>query len=75
MNEVLKIIYARRAVRKYNDKPLDRKIIEELLDAGRMAPSAINKQPWKFYILTKKEANETPRPRGSRYQQPNTVLC
>lgn len=55
MNETLKTIYGRRSVRKYKDKPVDRKIIEQLLDAGRMAPSAINKQPWKFYVLTKKE--------------------
>lgn len=54
-NEILKVIYERRAVRKYKDKPIERKLIEELLDAGRMAPSAINKQPWKFYILTDKE--------------------
>lgn len=55
MNETLKTIYERRAVRKYKDKPVDRKIIDELLNAGRMAPSAINMQPWKFYVLTKKE--------------------
>ena len=55
MNEVLKVIFERRSVRKYKDKPIDNKMIESLLDAGRMAPSAINRQPWKFYILTKKE--------------------
>lgn len=54
-NEVLKTIYARRAVRKYNDNLIDRNLIEQILDAGRMAPSAINKQPWKFYVLTNKE--------------------
>lgn len=55
MNEVLKTIYERRAVRKYKDDPVDRTLIEQLLEAGRMAPSAINKQPWKFYVLTKKD--------------------
>jgi len=55
MNEVLKAIYERRAVRKFKDKEVDKKIIDQLLDAGRMAPSAINRQPWKFYIITKKE--------------------
>ncbi|TAL60148.1 MAG: nitroreductase family protein [Bacteroidetes bacterium] len=55
MNEVFKNIYQRRAVRKYKDKPVERATIETLIDAGRMAPSAINIQPWKFYILTKKE--------------------
>ena len=55
MNPTLKTIYQRRAVRKFKDMPVDRSLIEQLLDAGRMAPSAINKQPWKFYILTDKE--------------------
>jgi nitroreductase len=55
MNEVIKTIFERRAVRKYKDKPVSREIIEQLLDAGRMAPSAINKQPWKFYVVTSKE--------------------
>ena len=55
MNEVIKTIFERRAVRKYKNKPVSKEIIEQLLDAGRMAPSAINKQPWKFYILTSKE--------------------
>jgi len=53
MNETLKTIYERRAVRKFKEKTFEKSILEEILHAGRMAPSAINKQPWKFYILTK----------------------
>lgn len=55
MNDVMKTIFDRRAVRKYKDIPVSKNIIEQLLDAGRIAPSAINKQPWKFYIVTSKE--------------------
>lgn len=51
MNAVMKIIYNRRAIRKYKPLPVDKKLIEELLDAGRMAPSALNIQPWKFYVV------------------------
>ncbi|MDP4285669.1 MAG: nitroreductase [Bacteroidota bacterium] len=54
-SETLKTIYERRAVRKYKDRPVDKKIIEKILDAGRMAPSALNAQSWKFYIVTNKE--------------------
>lgn len=54
-NEILKIIYERRSVRKYKDIAMERKVIEQILDAGRMAPSAMNKQPWHFYVLTNKE--------------------
>lgn len=55
MNDTIKTIYERRAVRKYKDLPVTHEIIEQLLDAGRMAPSAINKQPWKFYVVTSKD--------------------
>lgn len=54
-NETIKTIFTRRAVRKYKDLPISRVIIEKILNAGRMAPSAMNKQPWCFYILTNKE--------------------
>jgi nitroreductase len=52
MNEVLKHIFERRAVRKYKHMSVDKDVIEMLLDAGRMAPSAMNRQPWKFYVLS-----------------------
>jgi nitroreductase len=52
MNEILRIIYERRAVRKYKNLPVDEKLIEQIIDAGRMAPSAMNRQLWKFYVLT-----------------------
>lgn len=54
-NDVLKTIYTRRATRKYKDQPIPRELIQQVIEAGRMAPSAINKQPWRFYILTDKE--------------------
>ncbi len=51
---ILDVIYERRAVRKYKNQPVERNTVEEIIDAGRMAPSAINKQPWKFYVLMDK---------------------
>ncbi len=51
---IIDVIYRRRAVRSYTDQPVARNIVEEIIDAGRMAPSAINKQPWKFYVLMDK---------------------
>jgi nitroreductase len=55
LNGTLATIYKRRAVRKYKNKPVSRNLIEQLLSAGWMAPSAMNRQPWKFYIVTNKE--------------------
>lgn len=53
-NETLRTIYERRAVRKFKKKPVEPELIETIIDAGRMAPSAINQQSWKFYVITDK---------------------
>ncbi|HVX25614.1 MAG TPA: nitroreductase [Parafilimonas sp.] len=58
-NETITTIYNRRAVRKYRKKPVSKKLIEELIAAGRMAPSAMNKQPWKFYVVTNEKLIDT----------------
>ena len=58
-NETLTTIYNRRAVRKYKNKAVSKKLIEELIAAGRMAPSAMNKQSWKFYVVTNRELIHT----------------
>jgi nitroreductase len=55
MTDTIKHIYQRRAVRKYKHMPVAKDIIDQLIAAGRMAPSAMNKQPWKFYVLTDKK--------------------
>lgn len=54
-NKTMVTIYSRRAVRKYKDKEVTKKIIEQIVDAGRMAPSAMNRQPCTFYVLTDKQ--------------------
>lgn len=50
-NETIKTIYERRSVRKYSDKKVPRDIIDKLLGAAVMAPSARNTQPWHFTII------------------------
>jgi nitroreductase len=54
-SETLHTIYTRRAVRKYKAKPVDRKHLEEIIAGGRMAPSAMNLQPLKFYVMTNRD--------------------
>lgn len=55
MNEVLSNIYHRRAVRRYKDIAVEKPLIDEIIAAGKMAPSAKNEQSWKFYVLTDRE--------------------
>ncbi len=61
-NETLKTIYQRRAVRKYKDQPVDKALMEQIIEAGRMAPSAMNRQPWKFYVLTDRKVIDSLSP-------------
>lgn len=52
---VLENIATRVSVRSYSDKPVDDATIEKLLRAGMAAPSAVNKQPWHFVVVTDKQ--------------------
>ena len=51
---VLKTIATRVSVRSYLDKPVEKEQIERLLRAGMAAPTAMNRQPWHFVVLTDK---------------------
>jgi len=55
MNEVLDAIYKRRSIRKYSEKEVSEETVKEIIDAGIMAPSARNAQPWHFTIVQNKE--------------------
>ncbi|MGD0781396.1 MAG: nitroreductase family protein [Candidatus Aminicenantales bacterium] len=45
------LIVSSRTIRQYRPKPVDRAILERLVDAGRLAPSAANMQPLEFYVV------------------------
>jgi nitroreductase len=45
-------IRARRNVRVYADRPIAEADLERILEAGRRAPSASNRQPWDFVVAT-----------------------
>ena len=42
----------RRSIRKYQDAPVSRALLEQILRAGNLAPSAKNRQPWRFVVAT-----------------------
>lgn len=50
--DVLTAIKTRRSIRKYKDVPLDKEKLMQVLEAGRIAPSAGNRQPWRFVVVT-----------------------
>lgn len=42
------------AVRKYQDKPIPKQALRQIVDAGRLTASASNKQPWIFIVVEDK---------------------
>jgi nitroreductase len=55
MNEFIDMIYKRRSIRKFTDKPVNQETLEELLKAAMAAPTAMNAQPWEFIVVTDPE--------------------
>jgi nitroreductase len=45
---------SRRSVREFTDQPVGRELLEQLLLAATSAPSASNRQPWRFAVVTDK---------------------
>jgi len=52
---LLEFIKSRRSIRSFQDKQVPDNEIQMILEAGRWAPSASNKQPWEFYLIRDKE--------------------
>ncbi len=52
------LICARRSIRKFEDTPVKRDILEEVIKAGMNAPSAMNQQPWQFVIMEDRSCHQ-----------------
>jgi len=51
--EALEAIRKRRSVREYTGAPIPKEDLEIIVDAGRLAASGFNSQPWEFVVVTK----------------------
>lgn len=52
------VIGRRRSIRRYHPGTIDRSVIERILLAGTRAPSAHNRQPWRFAVLDEQTGKE-----------------
>jgi nitroreductase len=50
--DVIPQITQRQSIRSFSDRSIDRTVIERVLEAGRLAPSAKNRQPWRFIVVS-----------------------
>ncbi len=56
--ELKEVIENRRSVRHYNTKKVSHEDLEKILNAGRLAPSAKNRQPWNFIVTQNQTSKE-----------------
>jgi len=54
-NYIMDAIKGRRSRRAFSDRSISEDTVKDIIEAGRYAPSALNKQPWKFIVIAKKE--------------------
>lgn len=55
LSPVLAAIFERRSLRQYENRSVPQELIEQILTAGIHAPSAHNRQPWRFAIIQSAE--------------------
>ena len=55
---LLELSQKRFSARKYTDEPVSEEDLNYILEVTRMAPSAVNKQPWKFLVVKSEEARK-----------------
>jgi len=78
MAEVMEYIFKRRSIRAYKEKPVERGLLDKLLQAAMAAPTASNNRPWEFVVVTNDETMEKFRqclPYGKFYAPAAIVVC
>jgi nitroreductase len=53
--ELIQTIFSRRSIRKYTTEPVSEADIKTLLEAAMAAPSASNRKPWQFVVVTERQ--------------------
>jgi len=53
--DIFEVIKQRKSVREYSEKALGKELLEKIIDAGRVAATARNEQPWEFIVTSDKE--------------------
>ena len=57
----LDLVKARYSVRSYRPQAVEREKVEYLLECARLAPSAVNFQPWRFFVVASDARREALR--------------
>lgn len=72
--DIAELIKTRRAIRRYQNRPVSREQIRQLLELAGWAPSAHNRQPWRFAVLNRSaDKDRLARAMGKRLHQDRTA--
>lgn len=55
---VAALMQGRRSVRQFQERPVARELVEQILEAARWAPSPHGRQPWRFVVLARAETKK-----------------
>ena len=50
--DAIEVLKTRHSVRAFSSQPVPRAVLEDIIDCGRLAATAINIQPWEFVVVT-----------------------
>jgi nitroreductase len=56
--DLFETVEKRRSIRKFRPNPIPDKDLKKILEAGRLAPSGGNRQPWSFIVVRKPETKK-----------------
>lgn len=72
--ELKETLLNRRSIRKFTDEAVSDEQIDELLHAAMSGPSACNRRPWEFFVVTQAETLDKLRD-ASRFTKMNAPLA
>ncbi len=77
--DLMEAIRARESVREYLDKPVEEEKLLRVLEAGRLAPSAVNEQEWRYVVVRDRDLRQKlmEAARGQKFvgQAPVVLAC
>ena len=71
---LLDVILNRRSIRRYENKEIPKDVLDKIVEAGRQSPSAANRQPYRFVIVTDSEIKKELKGLVSRFLKDAPVV-
>ena len=76
LDSIIQLIQTRRAIRRYDSRPVPPALLHQILETAMWAPSAHNRQPWRFAVLTGyDEKAHLAQAMGARLYRDRTADC